>query len=130
VAVEVYLAARPRSPRHAAHPGFVRASHPIVRAAGAEKSRYLAQALALSVHHRHADQIGLVELVRSGLGQILAPQRHLGSAERSGLLRIVASLEARRQVGAVHAALRHCDLTELPRLADPPRGVFAEVTAP
>src|SRR5207247_9182753 len=85
---------------------------------------------AVPTYHGEADQIDLVGPVRSGLRQILAPERDLGSAVRTGPLRTVASFEARHQVGAVRAALRHRDLTEPPRLADPPRGILAEVAAP
>src|SRR3989442_12875511 len=125
---EIDFADHFRGRRHEALSAFVLDAHHIVRAC-ADKSRHATQTFALSIYHRKADQIDLVELVRSGLRQILAPDRNLGSAVRSGLLRAAASLEARHQVGAVRAALRNRDLTEFPRLADPPRGVLAEVAA-
>src|SRR5258708_21202917 len=117
---------RPR--REEALSAFVLDAHHIV-SAGSDESRHAAQTLALLVHYLQADQIDLVELVLCRLRQILAPQGHLGSAVRAGLLRTVASFEARHQVGAVRAALRHRDLVDLPRPADPPRGILAEVAA-
>src|SRR5437899_3932708 len=123
---EIDFADHLRGRRHEALSAFVLDAHHIVRA-GADKSRHATQTFALSIYHRKADQIDLVELVRSGLGQILAPERHLGSAVCTGPLGTVASFETRHQVGAVRAAIRHRDLTELPRLADPPPGILAEV---